>query len=140
MSNNVSNEELEGLIEKEPAKAVKVILETIKKRYGFVPFIFQTLSRRPEVFIPQTQLASNLSLKSKALSPKLAELIALSAATALRCEYCIENHTKQAYEFGASVDEIFETMLISSFTALTSSEGVSFRKFVEFEKSIRKKK
>lgn len=62
----------------------------------------------------------------------------LSAATALRCEFCIENHTKQAYEFGASVGEIFETMLVSSFTVLTSSEAVAFRKLMEFERSIQK--
>ena len=132
MSNNVPNEET--------AKAVEVILEAIKERYGLVPFIFKVLSRRPDIFIPHTELASNIFLKTKALSPKLVELIALSAAIALKSEYCTEVHTKQAYQFGASIGEIFETMLVSSFVSLTSSEAVAFRKLVEFEKSIQKRK
>ncbi|MHA2366153.1 MAG: carboxymuconolactone decarboxylase family protein [Candidatus Hodarchaeales archaeon] len=47
------------------------------------------------------------------LGKKNKELIALGISLVINCESCIEWHTKEAINSGASEDEIFETMEVS---------------------------
>jgi len=50
------------------------------------------------------------ALKPGALEGKTKELIALAIGVATRCDDCIAFHTKAAMEFGASRDEVMETL------------------------------
>lgn len=47
------------------------------------------------------------------LDRKYKELIGLGIALALRCEYCINIHVKQALEAGANREEILEAAAVS---------------------------
>lgn len=47
------------------------------------------------------------------LDRKYKELIGLGIALAVRCEYCINIHVKQALETGATRDEILEAAAVS---------------------------
>jgi len=46
------------------------------------------------------------------LARKYKELIGLGIAVALRCEYCINIHVKQAFQEGASREEILEAAAV----------------------------
>ena len=62
-----------------------------------------------------------------ALDTKTAELVAVSAASALRCEHCLEVHMVRALEEGANMDEIMDTLLISGSINDSSTLSVAFR-------------
>lgn len=47
------------------------------------------------------------------LDRKVKELIGLGIALAVRCEYCINTHVKQALEAGANREEILEAAAVS---------------------------
>ncbi|MBW2674164.1 MAG: carboxymuconolactone decarboxylase family protein [Deltaproteobacteria bacterium] len=50
--------------------------------------------------------------KEEALSTKVKELIAIGAAHATRCPYCIEAHVNRALKAGASDEEIAEAVFV----------------------------
>jgi AhpD family alkylhydroperoxidase len=130
---NPNEKNLEALTEKDPDKAVQLILNKIKETYGLVPLVLEVLSRRPDIFIPFSQMFDNLFLKPKYLSQKSVELVSLGAATALGSESCIAVHFMQARKAGASIDEIFEAVLIGTIMAMTKSQAIAFRKFHELK-------
>lgn len=49
-----------------------------------------------------------------ALPSKIKELIACAVAHAVQCPYCIDAHTKGAYNKGATKDEIMEAIHVAS--------------------------
>ena len=63
----------------------------------------------PEVAKGFMQL-SNAAEKDGALSAKDKELMALAIGIAIRCEGCIAFHAKAAAEYGATRDEVLETI------------------------------
>lgn len=138
MSSQVSEEELRQIIEKDPPRAAAIILERVKKVYGVVPLVVQVLARRPDLLLPSIQLSNRVLVKPKALTPKLAELVALSAAAALRCEFCVELHLEQALQAGASVDEVFETLTVSSMMGEAAIQALGYRKLLKLEQSFKK--
>ena len=56
-----------------------------------------------------------------AIPPKYAQLAALSASVAMKCEYCIPAHTSMAIAAGATEEEIKTTVAIAADVALNSS-------------------
>ena len=48
------------------------------------------------------------------IPPKYRELIALGVAFTTQCAYCIDTHTRQAREAGASREEIAETAFVAA--------------------------
>src|ERR1051326_1671298 len=51
--------------------------------------------------------------KSSALDRKTKELIAIAASLATHCKGCLEGHIKKAIKFGATKEEISETIAIT---------------------------
>lgn len=114
---------------------VDKILAEIEKEYGFVPLVNQVLSKRPDVFIPAANLSKAvLNSKIQKLETKTAYLCAISAASALSGEYCIGVQIKHAIDAGATKDEIFESIIIGSYMAMTKSQSYAFRKYKEIFK------
>ncbi|MEX8548624.1 MAG: carboxymuconolactone decarboxylase family protein [Mucilaginibacter sp.] len=55
---------------------------------------------------------------------KYKELISLGVALTTQCPYCLEKHTKQAKEHGATEEEIAETIMITA--ALRSGAAMGY--------------
>ena len=108
------------------------ILEATEKRYGFVPLVNKVLSRRPDIFIPSANFTQSLlENEDQALERKTRFLCAVSAASAVGGEHCINVQMKHAKEAGASKDEILEAITIGSLMAMTKSQSYAFRKYEE---------
>ena len=116
------NPELRAVTEK--------MLESIRKEYGFVPVVNQVMSERPDVFVPMANVGKAV-LEKGVLEKKQKDLCALSAATVLAGEYCIDVQMRQAMAAGATRDEIFEAIMVGSYMAMTRSESYAFRKFAK---------
>ena len=116
------NPELRAVTEK--------MLESIRKEYGFVPVVNQVMSERPDVFVPMANVGKAV-LEKGVLEKKQKYLCALSAATVLAGEYCIDVQMRQAMAAGATRDEIFEAIMVGSYMAMTRSESYAFRKFAK---------
>jgi AhpD family alkylhydroperoxidase len=50
----------------------------------------------------------------RVLDPKVQELISIAASLVAKCEGCIDGHMKKALEFGATKEEISETICIAA--------------------------
>ncbi len=113
----------------DPKKLVDEILESIKEEYGDIPLIAKSMgSRRPETFIFNALQNVFIMKRPKAVSQKMAELLAIAAATAIGCEHCVDFHVKTAMRLGASQDEIFDAMMIAGVMAQTSKLSIALRK------------
>ena len=55
-----------------------------------------------------------LVFDGKVFDKKIQELMALSAACAIQCQYCIEAHSKKAKSYGATAQEISTTIQIAA--------------------------
>jgi len=51
--------------------------------------------------------------EKKVLDPKTQELVAIAASLVARCQGCIEGHVKKALKYGATKEEISETIVIA---------------------------
>lgn len=60
------------------------------------------------------QAFNNAAMKEGKLSAKLKEIVALAAAHATQCPYCIDVHTKAAVKLGVTDEEIAEAVMVSS--------------------------
>ncbi|MDO5853016.1 MAG: carboxymuconolactone decarboxylase family protein [Thermoplasmata archaeon] len=107
---------------------VDKMLETIRREYGFVPVVNQVLSERPDVFVPMANLGKAVLEADGEIDRKHRYLCAISAASALGGEFCLDVQTKHAMAAGATKDEIFEAMMIGAYMAMTRSESYAFRK------------
>jgi len=87
----------------------------------------------PTLFIPYTDLSRRLIIEPQHLSMKEMELAAVSAGAALGSEHCLNVHIPQAKKFGASREEIIETVMIGCFMAMTKGQSIAFRKLDELE-------
>lgn len=111
-------------------KLVDDILKSMKEEYGDIPYIAKSMGkRRPEAFIFNALQTMFIMKQPKAVSPKIAELLAIAAATAIGCEHCIDFHIKAAMQqFEASPDEIFDAIMIASLISQSSKLAVGLRK------------
>ena len=113
--------------EEDQGEKVERVLDRIREEYGFVPLVSQIMSGRPDIFLPYSEMSSNLFLKPKHLDRQTAELAAIAAGAALGSENCLGVHIPQAIKLGVSEDAILETMLIGSFMNLNRSNSIAFR-------------
>jgi len=125
--------ELSRVIFKDKEETVEAFFDQIKDQMGTVPLIFKAMSKRPEVFIPNVLRDFFVMRAPKALDLKTAELITIASASALRSEDCLRMHIGAALKVGATMDEIFDVIMISSVMAQTSRLGNAFRIYQEFE-------
>ena len=110
---------------------VKMMLEKIEKRYGYVPLVNETLSERPDLFIPSVKFSTAVIEGKSEFDRKTRYLFAVAAATALGSEHCVSVQLDHAIQAGATRDEVMEVMSIASMMAMTRSQSVAFRKFRE---------
>ena len=105
----------------------------IERKRGALGFLLGVLKKRPRTFNPFILKGMSLYSEPEALDRKTAELVAVGAASALKCEHCLEVHMKRAQQEGASLDEIFDVLLISGGIADSATLSVSLRKFRQLE-------
>ena len=121
-----------SLIQDEAA-VTQELLERLRERDGQVGLLLRVLSRRPEVFVPHVMQGARLYHAPKAIDPKTAELAAVAGAAALMGEHCREAHMRPARRKGATLEEIFDVLLIAGAVAESSTLSVAFRKFRQME-------
>ena len=114
---------------------VQRVLDRVKKVYGHVPLVSEVLSKRPDMFIPYSELSSAILFRPKFMDQKTMELAAIAAGAALGAEHCLTVHFEQAAKYGASEDEMFDALMVGSMMAMTASQAVAYRKFGEFKES-----
>ena len=107
--------------------------QTIEEQRGHLGFLLSTLKKRHKTFNPYVLKGMSVYREPSTIDTKTAELAAVSAATALRCEHCLDAHMGRAVEEGASMEEILDVMLISAAICESSTLSVAFRKFKQFE-------
>ena len=107
--------------------------QTIEEQRGHLGFLLSTLKKRHKTFNPYVLKGMSVYREPSAIDNKTAELAAVSAATALRCEHCLDAHMGRAVEEGARMEEILDVMLISAAICESSTLSVAFRKFKQFE-------
>ena len=109
------------------------LARSIEDQRGRLGFLLGTLRKRHRTFSPYVLKGISVYREPSAVDRKTAELAAISAATALRCEHCLDAHMARAVEEGASLDEILDVMLVSAAICESSTLAVAFRKFRQFE-------
>lgn len=124
--------ELASLIENDE-QAAETILNYLRERDGGVGLMLSVLSRRPEVFVPYILQGVQVYDTPRAIDPKTAELAAVAASAALMCEHCLDAHMRSARRKGASLDEIFDVLLVAGAIAQSSTLSVAFRRFRQME-------
>ena len=107
-------------------------LKMIEDALGKIPVVNQILSRRPDLFIPTNDVSVSLFMNKGAFDEKTRHLLALSAAAANGSPYCIRAQMEDAIHFGATDDEIIETLQISAYMGMTKVQSTAFRVYDEF--------
>ena len=120
--------ELTALVEKN-AQAAETILEYLRERDGGVGLMLRVLSRRPELFVPHVLQGRQIYDAPQAIDPKTAELAAVAASAALRCEHCLDAHMRAARRKGAMLEEIFDVIVVAGTIVESSTLAVAFRRF-----------
>ena len=132
MSQDSLLEAVASLIQDEAA-VTQELLERLRERDGQVGLLLRVLSRRPEAFVRHVMHSARLYHAPKAIDPKMAELAAVAAAAALMCDHCLEAHMRAARRKGATLEEIFDVLLIAGAITESSTLSVAFRKFRQLE-------
>jgi AhpD family alkylhydroperoxidase len=113
--------------EEEQSKRVRKVLERVKEEYGFVPLVSEVMSGRPDVYLPYSEMSSNLFFRPKHLDRQTVELAAIAAGTALSSKNCLDVHIIQALRLGVSEESIMEAMMVGSFMSMNGSNAIAFR-------------
>ncbi|MBI2976627.1 MAG: carboxymuconolactone decarboxylase family protein [Chloroflexi bacterium] len=124
--------ELTALIEQD-AQAAESILEYLRERDGGVGLMLGMLSRRPGLFVPHVLQGLQIYDTPRAIDPKTAELAAVAASAALMCEHCLDAHMRAARRKGATLEEIFDVLVVAGAIAESSTLAVAFRRFRQME-------
>lgn len=106
------------------------ILKGMEKLYGFVPPIMKIISQRPDYFVPLSRYGKAVMENPEAnIQKKTAYLCAVSAASALGGEHCVNVQVQNAVNSGATKEEIFEAMMVGTYMAMTKAQSYALRKF-----------
>ena len=125
--------EISEAAKEEKEETARAVTEVLDRPSSSVAFAIQMLSRRPDACISTLIKSASLYKSKEIMDEKTAELIAISSAVANRCEFCTSVHMDKAIALGATLDEIFNTILISSAISETSSWAYGFREFRKLE-------
>ncbi len=120
-------------------ETVDALLAMTEERYGMVPLVLKVLTRLPEVAIPSS-LKTQAIFADGSLDRKTTELLAVAAATALRCEHCLLVHAEQALANHASTEEVFQAILVASSIAESASWAIAFRVLNRIEEKLAKQR
>ena len=124
---------LSDAAEEDKEETAEAISKMLEKPNASVAFVMQMLNKRPDVSISTLIKSASLYKSKDIMDEKTAELIAISSAVANRCEFCTNVHMEKAFSLGATEEEIFNTILISSAVCETSSWAYAFRELKKFE-------
>ena len=103
-------------------KAIK-IQESIEKKFGFLPEVFQAMGRNGDFLEASLSL---INAAGKGLDNKTKELIAIAVSAVNSCGYCVDAHVASAKQAGATDEEITAAIEVASMMSL----------FNNFNKSI----
>lgn len=124
--------ELTALVEKN-AQAAETVLEYLRERDGGVGLMLRVLSRRPGLLVPHVLQGRQIYETPQAIDPKTAELAAVAASAALMCEHRLDAHMRAARRKGATLEEIFDVIVVAGAIAESSTLAVAFRRFRHME-------
>jgi AhpD family alkylhydroperoxidase len=113
--------------DEEDRMKVKRVMERVREEYGFIPLVSEVLSERPDLFLPYSEMSSNLFFKPRHLDRQTAELAAIAAGTAVASTHCLDVHIVQALKLGLSEEAIMEAMLVGSFMSMNRSNAIALR-------------
>lgn len=116
----------------------EALVESLLEQDGSLGFILNILKERPRNFNPFILKGIAIYKEPHSLDRKTAELVAIGAAAALRCDHCLEAHMHRARTEGASLDEIMDALLIAGAIADSSTLSVAFRKYKQLEGKTKK--
>ncbi len=116
----------------------EALVESLVEQHGSLGFILNVLKERPRNFNPFILKGMSIYKEPSALDRKTAELVAIGAAAALRCEHCLEAHMGRAHAAGVSLAEIMDSLLIAGAIADSSTLSVAFRKYKQLEGKTKK--
>ncbi len=119
------------------AGLAEALAAAAERQSGRLGFLLSTLKERRRTFNPY-MLKGRSVYNPLALDRKTAELTAVAAAAALRCEHCLEAHMDRAIREGASLEEIMDVLLISGAISESSTLSVAFRKFKQKEEKTKR--
>lgn len=105
------------------------ILETMRREQGFVPVVNQVLSTRPDLFLTLGAVGKTLLEGNGALEQRQRILCAISAASAVGGEHCVNVQIKHAMDAGCDPDEILEAILIGCHMAMTRTQSYALRAY-----------
>ena len=109
------------------------LIEALIEQNGDLGYILNVLKERPRNFNPFILRGMTVYKEPHSLDRKTAELVAVGAAAALRCEHCLEAHMQRAVSEGASLDDVMDTLLIAGSISDSSTLSVAFRKYKQLE-------
>lgn len=120
------------------SRLTAALSEMLTEKRGSMGFLHRMLSERPRTFNPSIIKGLSIYSEPAAIDTKTAELVAVAAATALRCEHCLEAHIDRAVAEGATLEEIMDVMLISGAISESSALSTAFRKLKQKEGKMKK--
>ncbi len=129
-------DEIRNLLAK--AELTEALAELHKDRNGELGFLLNVMKERPRNFNPFILKGMSIYREPSILDRKTAELVAIGAAAALRCDHCLEAHMRRAMDRGASLAEIMDAILVAGAISESSTLSVAFRKYKQLEGKVKK--
>ncbi len=129
-------DEIRNLLAK--AELTEALAEMHKDKNGELGFLLNVMKERPRNFNPFILKGMSIYREPAALDSKTAELVAVGAAAALRCDHCLEAHLRRAMDRGASLAEVMDAILVAGAISESSTLSVAFRKYKQVEGKMKK--
>lgn len=120
------------------AELTEELADLHRNKKGELGFLLNVLKDRPRNFNPFILKGMAIYKEPSTLDRKTAELIAIGAAAALRCDHCLEAHMARALDQGASLEEIMDALLVAGAISESSTLSVAFRKYKQLEGKAKK--
>ena len=121
------------LMQEDPEQRKKTdeLVKMMQDAYGFVPVVNQVLSSRPDLFLASAGMAGATIEGKGDMDQKHRYLCAISAATAVGGEYCVNVQIKHAKDAGATADEVLEAIMIGATMCSTRAQSYALRRFAD---------
>jgi AhpD family alkylhydroperoxidase len=120
------------------AELTEALADLHRDPHGELGFLLKVLKERPRNFNPFILKGMAIYKEPSSLDRKTAELVAVGASAALRCDHCLETHMRRAMKEGASLEEIMDTLLVAGAISESSTLSVAFRKYKQLEGKVKK--
>ena len=120
------------------AALAEALADLHRDRHGDLGYLLKVLKERPRNFNPFILKGMAIYKEPSSLDRKTAELVAVAASAALRCDHCLEAHMQRAMNEGASLEEIMDTLLVAGAISESSTLSVAFRKYKQLEGKVQK--